>query len=65
MCLITDDQGQHAPTRASAGKPNAAASVATAATRTLRQAEMGHQLAEPLGDGEQSWLDADLQKAPA
>ena len=35
-------------------------SVATAALRALRQKEMGRQLAEALGDGEQSWLDADL-----
>lgn len=35
-------------------------SVATAALRALRQKEMGRQLAEPLGDEEQSWLDADL-----
>ena len=35
-------------------------SVATAALRALRQKEMGRQLAEPLGEDEQSWLDADL-----
>jgi hypothetical protein len=35
-------------------------SVATAALRALRQQEMGRQLAEPLSDDEQSWLDADL-----
>lgn len=35
-------------------------SVASAALRALRQKEMGRQLAEPLGDDERSWLDADL-----
>jgi len=35
-------------------------SVATAALRALRQKEMGRQLAEPLGDDEHAWLDADL-----
>lgn len=35
-------------------------SVATAALRALRQKEMGRQLAEPLSDDEQSWLDADF-----
>ena len=35
-------------------------SVATAALRALRQKEMGRQLAEPLSDDEQSWLDAGL-----
>ncbi len=35
-------------------------SVASAALRALRQKEMGRQLAEPLRDDEQAWLDADL-----
>jgi hypothetical protein len=35
-------------------------SVAAAALRALRQKEIGLQLAEPLRDDEQAWLDADL-----
>jgi hypothetical protein len=35
-------------------------SVAAAASRALRQVEMGLQLVELLGDDEQSWLGADL-----
>ena len=34
--------------------------VAAAALRALRQQEMGAQLAAPLRDDEQDWLDADL-----
>jgi len=34
--------------------------VAAAALRALRQKEMGQQLASPLRDDEQTWLDADL-----
>lgn len=34
--------------------------VAAAALRALRQKEIGLQLAEPLRDDEQAWLDADL-----
>jgi hypothetical protein len=36
-------------------------SVAAAALRALRQNETGRQLAEPIGDDEQFWLDADLR----
>ena len=35
-------------------------SVAAAALRALRQEEMGRQLAEPLRDDEESWVDAEL-----
>jgi len=34
--------------------------VAAAALRALRQKEMGAQLAAPLRDDEQAWLDAGL-----
>jgi hypothetical protein len=36
------------------------AAVAADALRALRQKEMGRQLADPLRDDEQAWLDADL-----
>lgn len=35
-------------------------SVATAALRALRQKDMGRELAQPLGDDEQSWLGTRL-----
>ncbi len=34
--------------------------LASAALRALRQKEMGVQLAAPLREDEESWLDADL-----